>query len=105
VAMILIMHARENRRPVLTASLSSVLSACALVAMTALIALAAHENGARGLAAMNAGIRAFTVTEVTSSPAGAGRAHELRYRLRFRWHGFGAPRSSDTPAPRPGPSP
>ncbi|WP_293681278.1 hypothetical protein [uncultured Phenylobacterium sp.] len=89
VILILTLHARENRRPVFPLNPSGVTSALSVLGVASLIALAAYENGAHGLSAMNAGIRAFTVTEVRATPAGAGHQRQLTYRLHFEWYGFG----------------
>lgn len=99
--MVLALHARENRRPIFTADWSSALNAATLIGVAALCVLAARENGVKGLAAMNAGIRAFSVAEVRASPAGAGKQRELHYRLRFKWHGLGGQQRGQDPRPAP----
>jgi len=89
VLLILALHARENRRPVFTLDRAGAASALSMAAIAALTVLGARENGARGLAAMNTGVTAFTLTETVYSPSGAGQPYAITYRIRPRWHGFG----------------
>jgi cellulose synthase (UDP-forming) len=49
---------------------------------------AAYTNGAKGLAAINVGIDAFTLTETRFSISGAGRTTEPTIRFKPKWHGF-----------------
>lgn len=94
VLTVLILHARENRCTPLARSWPGAGAFLALVAIVSLMTGAAYNNGLKGLAAMNMGITAFTLTETLYSPAGAGRHYSRTLRFNPRWHGFGR---GDTP--------
>lgn len=89
ILLILVLHARENRRPFLDANLAGAASALSLLAIAALTVLGARENGLRGLLAMTDGVGAFTLVETTYSPSGAGQPYAVTYRFRPKWRGFG----------------
>lgn len=88
VVLVLARHAYENRRPMFPPNLGGALAALSLLGIAGLIGLAAHENGPRGVLAMNSGVHAFSLVEVRSPPAGAGQRRQLNYRLRFKWNGL-----------------
>jgi len=91
VLLILAKHARENGRQLLPSGLLGLITGLSLVAMAVTIGGAAYVNGPKGLATMNMGITAFTLTETVYQPSGAGQGLPGRQvvRLRPRWHGFG----------------
>ncbi|MDE2465309.1 MAG: hypothetical protein KGO02_16595 [Alphaproteobacteria bacterium] len=89
ILLILTLHAWENRRPVFAPNATGMACALSVLAIVTLTMLAAQANGARGLAAMNVGIRAFTLTETQYSPAGAGKRSSITYRIHPKWRGFG----------------
>ena len=88
VLLILIRHARENHCPVVSVNWPGVTGMLSIVTVAALMAGATHANGLKGLAAMNVGITAFTLTETLYSPAGAGKRYSVTIRFHPQWHGF-----------------
>lgn len=107
IVLILSLHARENRSPVFAPNLTGAAGALSILAIAALTTLGARDNGVQGLAAMNVGIRAFTLTETLYSPTGAGKPYSITYRLHPKWRGFrketsgsqieNLPRGAETP--------
>jgi cellulose synthase (UDP-forming) len=99
VVLILVRHAVENRLTPRTWNWESLMHAMAVIAMGTAIYAAINENGSRGLAAMTAGITAFSLTESRSLPAGAsfGTPGGTIVRFKPRWNGFSwqKPDSSD----------
>jgi len=89
VLLVLILHARENNCPIFAPNLTGAAGALAVLTVTVLTTFAAHDNGVRGLAAMNVGVRAFTLTETLYSPAGAGKPYVVTYRFHPKWRGLG----------------
>ncbi len=90
VLVVLILHARENHCPVVSINWSGIASMLSVVAIVALITGATLANGLKGLAAVNVGITAFTLTETLYSPTGAGNTFSVAIRFRPKWHGFPA---------------
>jgi cellulose synthase (UDP-forming) len=88
VLVILILHAHENQCRVLPLNMPGLAAMVSIVAIVALMTGAIRTNGLKGLAAMNTGITAFTLTETLYSPAGAGRPHSTIIRFHPRWYGF-----------------
>ncbi|OBQ73748.1 glycosyltransferase family 2 protein [Mesorhizobium erdmanii] len=88
--LVLYRHARENGLPVIPRSLLGLCRALTLVLIALTIFGAAFVNGPKGLAAMNEGIAAFTLTKTVYAPAGAGAGKPGRQIIRFepKWHGF-----------------
>ena len=101
VLLVLILHARENNRQLLPSGIRGLATGLALVAMTVVVVGASYQNGPKGLAAVNIGIKAFTLTETLYSPAGAGRGTPgvPTVRLRFQWHGFSRADQQQQPEP------
>lgn len=94
VLLVLWRHARENGLPFAPAGKAgaAVLFSVALIA--SVIAGGLHANGAKGLDAINRGIKVFTTTETLFPAAGAGRGKpEPSIRFRPRWRGLPADRS------------
>jgi cellulose synthase (UDP-forming) len=90
VLLILYRHARENRLLIIPLNLPGFATAFSIVAICGLVAGATYENGPKGLAAMNVGITAFTLTQTVFLPTGAamGRPGMMIVRFRPKWHGF-----------------
>lgn len=90
VVLVLWRHARENHLLIVPLNFSGLGTALSAIAIAVGIGGGAYENGPRGLAAMNVGITAFTLTEIVYPVAGAGKGKPgvPIYRLRPRWHGF-----------------
>ena len=88
VLLILIRHARENHCPILPRNWAGASNVVSIAAIAALMSGAIYDNGLKGIAAMNAGITAFTLTEAVSTPAGAGKPYEVTIRFHPKWHGF-----------------
>lgn len=88
VALVVYRHARENGISLFprSAPLGAALISIALMGST--IFGAAYTNGPKGLAAINVGISAFTLTETRFSVSGAGRTTEPTIRFKPKWHGF-----------------
>ncbi len=88
VVLVVCQHARENRLSLFPRSLPLAVSLAAIALMGSTISGAAYTNGAKGLAAINIGIEAFTLTETRFPPSGAGRITRPTIRFKPRWHGF-----------------
>lgn len=88
VLLVLVLHARENHCPIVSWNGSGITSVLSVVVMVALMSGATYANGLKGLAAMNVGITAFTLTQTLYSPAGAGRPYSAVIRFHPQWHGF-----------------
>lgn len=88
ILMVLILHARENHCPVVSMNWSGVTSMLSIVTITVFMTGAIAANGLKGIAALNTGITAFTLTETLYSPVGAGRLHSITIRFHPKWHGF-----------------
>jgi cellulose synthase (UDP-forming) len=88
VALVIYRHARENGLSLFprSASLGAALVSIALMGST--ISGAAYTNGVKGLAAINVGISALTLTETRFPVSGAGRITEPIIRFKPKWHGF-----------------
>lgn len=88
ILLVLIRHADENHCPLMPANWAGTASMLSVVMIVALMSGANSANGLKGLAAMNVGITAFTLTETVSSPAGAGKPHTSTVVFRPKWQGF-----------------
>ena len=95
LVLVLYRHGRENCLQVFPRRLSGCAAGLSLLALTAGIVGAAYENGPKGLAAVNSGVRAFTLTETVFPVAGAGsgRPGVPIVRLRPKWQGYSQPGS------------
>jgi cellulose synthase (UDP-forming) len=89
VILIVVRHFIENHVPIRANPLDNLLTGGATLASIAIMTGAIYHNGPKGLAAMNVGISAFTLTETRSGFAGAGRAAKPVIYFKPRWHGFG----------------
>jgi cellulose synthase (UDP-forming) len=87
VVLVIVRHARENGLRLFPGTVSGIATAVSIAAMAGGLAAAAHENGTRGLAAINLGVTALTLTDTVYPPSGAGRASQAMVRLRPKWHG------------------
>jgi cellulose synthase/poly-beta-1,6-N-acetylglucosamine synthase-like glycosyltransferase len=86
--LILLRHALENRVWPFPANITGLVSGASLLAIAATVAAGVVENGAKGLAAMNEGITAFTLTREVYSYSGAGQGGPTKPIIRFdpRWN-------------------
>lgn len=104
ILLVLIRHARENLCAVTSLNWPGVTGMLCIVTITALMTGATYANGLKGLAAMNVGITAFTLTETLYSPAGAGKRYSVTIRFHPRWRGFsrkGAEQTGARPERKP----
>lgn len=88
ILCVLTLHARENHCPIVSLNWSGAASMLSLAAIATCIVGAANMNGLGGIAAMNVGIKAFTLTETLYTPAGAGQHRTRIIRFHPKWHGF-----------------
>lgn len=90
VVVVLVLHARENGVSLFARSVPGLATGLSVAVLGVITFAAALENGAKGLAAMNIGIAAFTLTERVYAPAGAGqgRPGKAIVRLKPEWHGL-----------------
>jgi cellulose synthase (UDP-forming) len=90
IVFILLQHAVENRvSPIrFDAGGLAILASVAIAGF--FIVSGAYNNGTKGLAAMNVGITAFTLTRTVYLPAGAGMGTPGKTIIYFdpKWHGF-----------------
>lgn len=86
LAMVLVRHARENGLPLIPRDKGSLAAVASILVTVALGGGAIYENGPKGLAAMNEGITAFTLTRTQYPFSGAGQG-EMKPVIRFapRW--------------------
>ena len=98
ILLILIRHARENHCAITSLNWPGVSGMLSIVTVTALMTGATYANGLKGLAAMNVGITAFTLTETLYSPAGAGKRYSVTIRFHPRWRGFSQTDAEQTDA-------
>jgi cellulose synthase (UDP-forming) len=87
VGLIVIRHAIENSTTLLPRTAVGVATGASFLAMTLGIVGAAQANGPKGLAAINIGVTAFTLTETQYTFSGAGKRGKATIRFRPRWGG------------------
>lgn len=90
VLLVVWRHARENGLSLVPRSRPAVATALCLAATLGTVVDAAHSRGTAGLAALNLGIEAFTLTRTLFPAAGAGKPGEPTIRFAPEWHGFRA---------------
>ncbi|MBT2189092.1 glycosyltransferase family 2 protein [Sphingobium nicotianae] len=88
ILAVLALHARENHCPIISLNRSGAASMLSLATIGTCTIGAAQVNGLGGIAAMNVGITAFTLTETLYTPAGAGQPRARVIRFHPRWHGL-----------------